>query len=188
MQRFAYAALVAVALVSSTAFPAIAQQPATAQPVTPAPPSAPAPPPPPLATKDYIIGIGDVLHIVVWGNKELEQDIVVRPDGRISFPLAGEMDAKGLTVPQLTEKITAKLSDAVKGPNVSIIVKEVKSFRVFVLGEVKKPGVYPIDASTPVLEALTLAGSTTDGADLPAAYVIRGAQKIPGALRELIQG
>ncbi len=196
MQRFGYAVLVAVAVVLSTAFPGVAQQPApsqpaTAQPVTPAPPapaSAPSPAPPPIPGKDYIIGIGDVLHIVVWGNKELEQDIVVRPDGRISFPLAGEMDAKGLSVPQLTEKITARLSDAVKGPNVSIIVKEVKSFRVFVLGEVKKPGVYPIDASTPVLEALTLASSTTDNADLPAAYVIRGDQKIPVDLRKLIQG
>lgn len=191
MRRDACAILFTVMLTLTAAAPGAAQQP-TAQPQQPTAqqpaPSQQAAPAPGLATKDYIIGVGDVLHIVVWGNKELEQDITVRPDGRISFPLAGELDAKGLTVPQLTEKLTARLSDAVKGPNVSIIVKEVKSFRVFLVGQVTKPGVYPIDSATPLLEALTLGSGTTDSADLPAAYVIRGDKKIPVDLRKLIQG
>jgi polysaccharide export outer membrane protein len=203
MRRYAYVALVSAMLTLASACPIGAQpsaqppptrppqppataQPAAVQPITPAPTTAPAPTPVP--GKDYIIGIGDVLHIIVWGNKDLEQAITVRPDGRISFPLAGELDARGLSVPQLTERLTVRLSDAIKGANVSIIVKEVRSFRVFVLGEVKRPGVYPIDASTPVLEALTLASGTADSADLPAAYVIRGDRKIPVDLRKLIQG
>jgi polysaccharide export outer membrane protein len=154
----------------------------------PAPAAAPRPAPAPVPGKDYIIGIGDVLRISVWGNKDLDGEIAVRPDGRISFPLAGEMDAKGLSVPQLTEILTARLSDAVKSPNVSIIVKEVRSFRVFIVGQIQKPGVYPIDVGTPLLEALTLAGGPTDTADLPAAYIIRGEKKIPTDLRKLMQG
>jgi polysaccharide biosynthesis/export protein len=136
---------------------------------------------------DYVIGIDDILHILVWGNKELDQDVVVRPDGRISFPLAGELEVHGLTVPELTKILTERLAKSVRNPNVSVMVKEMRSFRVYFIGRVQKPGVYPIKAGTPLLEALTLAGGPTDGADLPAAYVIRHEKKIPVDLRRLIQ-
>jgi polysaccharide biosynthesis/export protein len=137
--------------------------------------------------EDYVIGIDDVLHVIVWDNKELEQDVVVRPDGKISYPLAGEIHVKGLTVPALSDILKDRLAKAVKNPNVSVMVKEIRSFRVHVLGRVQKPGVYPIKTGTPLLQALTLAGGPTEGADLPAAYVIRGEQKIPVDLRRLIQ-
>jgi polysaccharide export outer membrane protein len=136
---------------------------------------------------DYVIGIDDLLHIIVWDNKELEQDVTVRPDGKISFPLAGELQASGLTVPQLSSTLTERLSKSVKNPNVSVMVKEIRSFRVYFVGKVSKPGVYPIKAGTPFLQALTLAGGPADNADLPAAYIIRKDQKIPIDLRRLIQ-
>src|SRR5262245_26499155 len=136
---------------------------------------------------DYVIGIDDVLQIVVWGNKDLEQTVAVRPDGKISFPLAGEIKAAGLTVPQLTGTLTEKLSGPVKNPSVSVMVKEIRSFRVYLVGRVEKPGVHPIKAGTPLLQALTLAGGVATGADLSSAYVIRGNEKIPVDLRRLIQ-
>ena len=123
----------------------------------------------------------------MWDNKELEQDVVVRPDGKISYPLAGEIYVQGMTVPQLTETLKERLSASVKNPNVSVMVKEIRSFRVYFVGKVAKAGVYPIKAGTPLLQALTLAGGTAEGADLPAAYIIRAGQKIPVDLRRLIQ-
>ena len=145
---------------------------------TPAPAGAPG---------DYTIGIDDVLHVIVWDNKELEQDVIVRPDGKISYPLAGEIHVQGLTVPTLTEILKERLGASVKNPNVSVMVKEIRSFRVYFVGKVAKAGVYPIKAGTPLLQALTLAGGTSDGADLPSAYIIRGETKIPVDLRRLIQ-
>jgi polysaccharide export outer membrane protein len=139
------------------------------------------------AAGEYTIGIDDVLHVIVWDNKELEQDVIVRPDGKISYPLAGEIHAQGLTVPKLTEILKERLGASVKNPNVSVMVKEIRSFRVYFVGKVAKAGVYPIKAGTPLLQALTLAGGTADGADLPSAYIIRGETKIPVDLRRLIQ-
>src|SRR5712692_7233931 len=121
---------------------------------------------PTAAEEEYRIGTDDVLHVIVWDNKDLEQTITVRPDGKISFPLAGEIQAQDLTVPQLTEVLTQRLSTAVKNPNVSVMVKEIRSYRVHFVGRIVRPGVYPIKAGTPLLQALTLAGGTSDNADL----------------------
>jgi polysaccharide export outer membrane protein len=139
------------------------------------------------ADEEYKIGTDDVLHVIVWDNKELEQTVMVRPDGRISYPLAGEIVAQGLTIPQLTAILNERLGSSVKNPNVSVMVKEIRSFRVHMVGRIQKPGVYPIKSGTPLLQALTLAGGTSEGADLSAAYIIRGEQKVPVDLRKLIQ-
>jgi capsular exopolysaccharide synthesis family protein len=139
------------------------------------------------AEEEYKIGTEDVLHVIVWDNKELEQTVMVRPDGRISYPLAGEIQVQGLTIPQLTEILKERLATSVKNPNVSVMVKEIRSFRVHFVGRIQKPGVYPIKSGTPLLQALTLAGGTSEGADLSAAYIIRGDRKVPIDLRKLIQ-
>src|SRR6185436_13525573 len=139
------------------------------------------------ADEEYKIGTEDVLHVIVWDNKDLEQTVIVRPDGKISFPLAGEIQAQDLTVPQLTEVLTQKLSASVKSPNVSVMVKEIRSFRVHFVGKITKPGVYPIKAGTPLLQALTLAGGPSENADLVGAYIIRGDKTLPVDLRKLIQ-
>jgi polysaccharide export outer membrane protein len=136
---------------------------------------------------DYVIGTDDVLQITVWGSKDLDQAVAVRPDGKISFPLVGELKAAGLTVPQLTDALTEKLSVSVKNPSVAVMVKEVKSYRVYLVGRVAKPGVHPMQAGTPLLQGLTLAGGVAPGADLSSAYVIRGNEKISVDLRKLIQ-
>jgi polysaccharide export outer membrane protein len=136
--------------------------------------------------KEYVIGTDDVLHVIVWDNKDLEQTVVVRPDGKISYPLAGEVHAQGLTVPQLTAVLQERLAGSIKTPNVSVMVKEARSFRVHFLGKVARPGVHPIKSGTPLLQALSLAGGTTEGADLSAAYIVRADQRIPVDLRRLI--
>jgi polysaccharide biosynthesis/export protein len=139
-----------------------------------------------VADTEYTIGVDDVLHVIVWDNKDLEQTVVVRPDGKISYPLAGEIQVQGLTVSELTEILTERLSRSIKTTNVSVMVKEIRSFRVHFLGKVAKPGVHAIQTGTPLVRALSLAGGTVDGADLLAAYIIRGNQKIPVDLRRLI--
>ena len=184
----AIAALTAASAQAQTrpaAAPVQTPRPAATAVATPAPVATT--PAPAGATGDYTIGIDDVLHVIVWDNKELEQDVIVRPDGKISYPLAGEIHVQGLTVPKLTEILKERLGTSVKNPNVSVMVKEIRSFRVYFVGKVAKAGVYPIKAGTPLLQALTLAGGTSEGADLPSAYIIRGETKIPVDLRRLIQ-
>lgn len=136
---------------------------------------------------EYVIGVDDVLNVQVWDYKELDQTMPVRPDGKISFPLVGEVKAAGLTASQLTELLTERLSRSVRSPNVSVVVREIKSLRVFFVGQVTRPGAYPIKPGTPVLQALTLAGGLTPGADLSAAYVVRDNERIALDLRRLIQ-
>ena len=136
---------------------------------------------------EYVIGVDDVLQIQVWDSKELDQTMPVRPDGKISFPLVGELRASGLTASHLSEVLTERLARSVKNPNVSVVVKEIRSLRVFFVGQVTRPGVYPIRPGTPVLQALTLAGGLAPGADLAAAYVVRENRRIPVDLRRLVQ-
>ncbi len=136
---------------------------------------------------EYVIGIDDVLHIQVWDYKELDQVVPVRPDGKISFPLVGEVRASGLTASQLADLLAERLSKSVRSPNVSVVVQEIKSLRVFFVGQVAKPGVYPIKAGTPLLQALALAGGPAPGADLSASYIVRGDRLVPVDLRRLMQ-
>jgi protein involved in polysaccharide export with SLBB domain len=99
----------------------------------------------------------------------------------------GELQAAGLTASQLTDLLVKELSKSVKNPNVSVVVKEIRSFRVFLMGRILKPGAYPLKLGAPVLQALTLAGGLVEGADLSASYVVRGGGRIPVDLRRLIQ-
>lgn len=139
------------------------------------------------AEEEHTIGVDDLLQVQVWDNKELDRDVQVRLDGKVALPLAGEVQAAGLTATGLAASITERLAKSVKNPSVSVLVKEIRSFRVFVVGQVNKPGVYPIKAGTPLLQALTLAGGLTERAEPSAAYVVRGAQSIPVDLQRLIQ-
>lgn len=106
----------------------------------------------------YVIGPEDLLHIAVWREEGLTRQVRVRPDGRISFPLVGDIQAAGLTAPQLQAELTRLLQAYVTAPAVSVIVDEVNSYKVYVLGEVAKPGALPVRAPVTVLQALALAG------------------------------
>jgi len=112
-------------------------------------------------TADYIIGPEDVLDITVWKNADLSKTVQVRPDGRISLPLIGDVAAVGRTSDQLTQEISNRLKAYMENPTVSIVVKEVNSYTIYVLGEVAKPGRYPLKSKTTLLQAITLASGFT---------------------------
>ena len=112
-------------------------------------------------TPDYIIGPEDILEITVWKNADLSKQVQVRPDGRISLPLLGDISAVAKTPVQLTEEISAGLRVYMENPTVSIMVKEVNSYQIYVLGEVNKPGKYPLKSKTTLLQGITVAGGFT---------------------------
>ena len=137
-------------------------------------------------TKDFLLGPEDVLDIVVWKNEELSQKgVVVRPDGKISMPLIGEVVAGGLTADQLASQIASRLKEFKERPAVTVSVKEVNSYYVYVLGEVNKPGKYQLKSHATVLQALAVANGFTIFAAKNRIQVIRNVQTEDGTLREI---
>lgn len=114
-----------------------------------------------IVTPDYIIGPEDILEIAVWKNAELSKQVQVRPDGRISFPLLGDISAVAKTPVQLAEEISSGLRAYMENPTISLMVKEVNSYQIYVLGEVLKPGKYPLKSKTTLLQGITVAGGFT---------------------------
>ncbi|MBM2837575.1 MAG: putative Polysaccharide export protein [Deltaproteobacteria bacterium] len=123
--------------------------------------------------QEYIIGPEDVLEISVWKNQDISREVRVRPDGKISLPLIGEIGAAGLNVELLRKTITERVKEYQGGAVVSIIVKEINSYKIFILGEVARPGVFILKAKTSVLQALALAGGFNQFASKNKVVVIR---------------
>ena len=109
----------------------------------------------------YAIGIGDVLEISVWKNPELAVTTPVRPDGRISVPLLGDVQASGMTPLALRQTLTDRFKEYVTAPGVSVVIKEINSRKVFVTGEVKTPGSYDLQPRTKLMQAVAMAGGLT---------------------------
>jgi len=109
----------------------------------------------------YQIGPQDILAISVWKDEILSREVIVRPDGFISFPLIGEVLAEGRTVGALAKEIDERLTKFVSDPRVSIGLTEVNSFKIFVIGKVNNPGGFQIGQYTDVMQALSLAGGLT---------------------------
>ncbi|MBU1853386.1 MAG: polysaccharide export protein [Candidatus Omnitrophica bacterium] len=126
---------------------------------------------------EYMIGARDILEISVWQCEELCKEIKVRPDGKISFPLVGDIKAHGLTPTELAEELTERLAIYVKEPKVSVGVKEFSGKKVFVLGEVANPGVYTLEHEAKIIDLISMAGGYTEDAILQSAKVIRGEPK-----------
>jgi len=114
-----------------------------------------------IVTPEYIIGPEDILEITVWKNADLSKQVQVRPDGRISLPLLGDISAVGKTPVQLTEEISAGLKGYLETPTISTMIKEAQSYQFYVLGEVNKPGKYPLKSKTTLLQGITVAGGFT---------------------------
>ncbi len=109
----------------------------------------------------YKIQPGDKLYISVYNEEDLQKDIVVRPDGGITFPLIGDVEAKGKSVAELREEITSRLSQYIPEATVSVSLQEVIGNKIFVLGQVKNPGEYVLTGDIDVLQALSMAGGLT---------------------------
>jgi polysaccharide export outer membrane protein len=135
---------------------------------------------------DFLLGPEDVLDIVVWKNDELSQKgVVVRPDGKISMPLIGDVMAGGLTTNQLASQIASRLKEFKERITVTVSVKEVNSYYVYVLGEVGKPGKYQLKSRATVLQALAVANGFSIFAAKNRIQVIRNVQTEDGTLREI---
>lgn len=107
---------------------------------------------------DYIIGPGDVLNIAVWKDEALTRQCVVLPDGKIAFPLIGEVKASGRTVTDLSKELSQKLGRFVPGVDLSVAVHQVNSLIIYVIGRVNSPGRFVLNTDVNVLQALAMAG------------------------------
>jgi polysaccharide export outer membrane protein len=127
----------------------------------------------PADSSQYVIGPEDVLYIHVWKEESLSRTVPVRIDGRISLPLIDEIQASGLTPLQLKERLIQRFKEFVDIPNVSVIVMEANSFKVYVSGEVRNPGVFRLRSETSMLQLIPMAGGFTEWANERKILVIR---------------
>jgi len=111
---------------------------------------------------DYRLGPEDVIDVFVWKEPDLSTSVVIRPDGKISLPLANELEASGKTANELQQEITERLRRYVTQPIVNVMVKQINSLKISVLGEVRKPDVYRIKNRVTVLDAIAMAGESCD--------------------------
>jgi polysaccharide biosynthesis/export protein len=121
----------------------------------------------------YIIGPEDHLYIQVWKEESLSQTVLVRTDGKISLPLLDDVQAAGLTPLKLKEVLTEKFKTFVENPLVTIIVREAKSFKVFLSGQVMRPGVFALIGDTTILQVIAMAGGLTEWANQRKVLLIR---------------
>jgi polysaccharide export outer membrane protein len=135
----------------------------------------------------YVIGNDDVLDIQVWDNKDLNQVVFVRPDGKISLPLVGETQAAGKTVQQLQDALTELYAKSVKDANVTVIVKEIRSRPVYFTGGFVKTSPVLLTQNLTLLQALSVVGGLLPTADGEKGFVLRGGKIIPVNFTRLIQ-
>jgi polysaccharide export outer membrane protein len=133
----------------------------------------------------FVLGPEDVLQVVVWKNPELSRQVVIRPDGKISLALIGDVVARGLTADQLAEAIADKYKAVKSNPSVSVNVMEVNSYYVFLVGEVVKPGKLQLKSYTTILQAISLAEGFTQFASRDSIMVVRTMKDADGKHKEI---
>jgi polysaccharide export outer membrane protein len=121
----------------------------------------------------YHIQPGDVLQVSVWKEQDLQAEVLVRPDGAFSFPLAGDVDTRGKSVEELRVELTGRLKRYVPDPVVTIAVRQIMGNRVFVIGQVNRPGDFQFSRPVDVMQALSMAGGTTSFAALNDIVILR---------------
>ncbi len=141
----------------------------------------------------YIIGADDVLSVNVWKEPEVSRTVPVRSDGKISLPLAGEVQASGETPLQLEKILAGKLQSFISEPEVTVIVSQINSQKFNILGQVNKSGTFPLTSSLTVLDAIALAGGFKDFAKQKSIYILRknpngGELRLPFNYKEVIKG
>jgi len=159
-------------------------------------PAAPEPAPlvsaPGVDANTYVIGPSDVLAVTVWKEPDLSREILVRPDGMITLPLLGDVQASGLTPLQLADQIAAKLKKYVQDPNVSVVVGAIHSKVIYLLGEVGRKGPVEMTPGMTLLEAIASASGLTDYANAKKIYILRDKdgkhERIPVHYKEALKG
>ncbi len=141
---------------------------------------------------EYRVGVEDVLEIAVWHEPELTRVVPVRPDGMISMPLLGQVKAAGRTPSEIQQNLTQALGRYVQDPQVAVLVREVNGSRVYVLGEVHKPGAFPLRGELTVVQALALAGGVGDYAGNDVVWLRKKPdgheERISLSYRDLVKG
>ncbi len=141
---------------------------------------------------NYTVKPGDLLAISVWKEPDLQKETLVRPDGAFSFPLVGEVDAKGKTVADLNKTLAQRLAKYISDPVVTVAIQEIKGNKVYVIGQVNKPGEFIMNPSVDVMQALSMAGGTTPFASLGDIVVLRrtpaGKQSLPFRYNDVVKG
>ena len=148
--------------------PAQTQKPATSIPVKPASPASSG-----MLPSDYVIGVEDVLSVVFWRDKEMSADVVVRPDGKISLPMLNDVVAAGLTPEGLADVVSKAATKFVRDPGATVIVREIRSRKVYIIGEVGKTGTFQLASEMTVLQAIGEAGGFVEGADKDDVIIVR---------------
>lgn len=145
-----------------------------------------------VADSSYVIGASDILVITVWKEPTLSGTILVRPDGMISLALLGDVQAAGMTPLQLSNQIATKLKKYIQDPNVSVVISQIHSKVVYLLGEVTKRGPVEMTPGMTLLEAISSGGGLTDYANAKKMYILRnegGAQvRVPVHYKEALKG
>lgn len=153
------------------------------------PPAVAAAPP---AAHDYVIGPEDVLDISVWKEPDLSRSLPVRLDGKISMPLLNDVQAAGLTATELSHSIADKLKKYLNAPRVTVMVSQMNSQRIYVLGEVTRPGAYPLLPDMTILQAISSAGGLTQFANSKKIFLLRNENqnlnKYPFNYKEVLDG
>ena len=140
-----------------------------------------------------MIGPGDILGVNVWKEPEVSKAVPVRSDGKISLPLAGELQASGTTPKELEQAISGRLQSYISEPEVTVIVQEIRSQKFNILGQVSKPGTYILTDSTSILDAIAMAGGFRDFARQKSIYVLRARadgtqERLPFNYKHVIKG
>jgi polysaccharide export outer membrane protein len=125
------------------------------------------------AEPSYTIQPGDKLQISVWNEPDLQEEVLIAPDGGIAFPLVGEMSAVGKSVVELREEISERLSQYISEPIVTVTIREVLGNKIYVIGQVKRPGQFVVNPMVDVIQALSIAGGTTPFASLNNISILR---------------
>jgi polysaccharide export outer membrane protein len=128
---------------------------------------------PPLRDAGYVLEPGDIIGISVWREPDLQDTVLVRPDGGISFPLAGEMDAEGKTIAEVSQDLTQRLEEFIPDPVVTVSLQQMEGNRVYVTGRVNQPGAFVLTRPVDVMQALSMAGGLSPFADKDAIKVLR---------------
>lgn len=141
---------------------------------------------------NYILNPGDVLEISVWKDEALQKQVLVLPDGKISFPLVGFIDTKGKSAEDVQKIVSEKLTEYISNPVVTVSVTSVGGNLIYVIGKVNNPGVFPIQQPTDVMQALSLGGGLNSFADEDDILILRRTEKgqitIPFEYSEVSEG
>lgn len=147
---------------------------------------------PSIYAESFYVGPGDVLEVSVWRDENLSRELVITPDGILSFPLIGDVDVANMSVSEIRMVISKKLAEYVPDASVAVMVKQINSLKAYVIGQVKNPGVFPITLETRVMQVLAMAQGLTPFASERDIHILRykkgGTEKIRFDYKAVLKG